>query len=367
MRDLCRAREEAIRDLKTAQWRLKACLLRHAIRDTGRATWGPAHLRWRSEVVCPTPAQPIVLQEYLRAVTDHTDRLARLEQERTDQGQTWRLAPVVDALQALRGVPCTGAVTTVAALGDLTRCEHPRQLMHSLGFTPAAYSTGERRRPGGIPTTGNSHARRALVEGAWASRYPAKISRHLQRRLEKVSKPIQALRWKAPLRRCQRYRQLSARGKHAHQVVVAIARELRACMWAMAQAVPLTPSRETVACSPSVVTWLCLCIGRDAAPVWWNPRWREEADTHPRAESEAGTRRTHGRWEPTHGEQQDQPSSLPGSGSSDGRCTRGRRTCKTIGSQLLTLEVISTPGLSRCRKRERRRSGRCRQSAAGQL
>jgi transposase len=279
MRDLCRAREEAIRDLKTAQWRLKACLLRHAIRDTGRATWGPAHLRWRSEVVCPTPAQQIVLQEYLRAVTDHTDRLARLEQERTDQGQTWRLAPVVDALQALRGVPCTGAVTTVAALGDLTRCEHPRQLMHSLGFTPAAYSTGERRRPGGIPTTGNSHARRALVEGAWASRYPAKISRHLQRRLEKVSKPIQALRWKAPLRRCQRYRQLSARGKHAHQVVVAIARELRACMWAMAQAVPLTPSRETVACSPSVVTWLCLCIGRDAAPVWWNPRWREEADT----------------------------------------------------------------------------------------
>jgi len=115
MRDLCRAREEALRDLKTAQWRLQALLLRQAIRYTGRATWGPAHLRWLSEVVCPTPAQPSVFPAYVRAVPEHTARLARLEQARTDQGQTWRLRSVVDALQALRGVQCTGAVPAVAA------------------------------------------------------------------------------------------------------------------------------------------------------------------------------------------------------------------------------------------------------------
>src|SRR5215467_2504384 len=241
IRDLCRAREDAIRDLKTAKFRLKAFLLRHDIRYTGRATWGPAHLRWLSEVVCPTPAQQIVFQEYVRAVTEHTERLARLEQELTDQGQTWRLAPVVDALQALRGVPCTVVVTTVAELGDLTRFDNPRQLMHSLGLTPAEYSTGERRRQGGITKTGNSPARRALVEGAWASRYPAKVSRHLQLRLEKVSKPIQDISWKAQVRLCKRCRQLSARGKNANQVVVAIARELSAFMWAIAQEVSLTP------------------------------------------------------------------------------------------------------------------------------
>jgi transposase len=125
MRDLCRAREDAIRALKTAQVRLKALLLRHDIRDTGRAPWGPAHLRWLSAVVCPTPAQPIVFQEDIRAVTDPTEHLERLEQELTDQGQTWRLAPVVEALQALRGVQCTVAVTTVAARGDLTRFDTP--------------------------------------------------------------------------------------------------------------------------------------------------------------------------------------------------------------------------------------------------
>jgi transposase len=168
IRDLCRAREDVIRDLQTAQFRLQAFLLRHDIRSTGQATWSPAPLRWLSEVVCPTPAQQIVFHEYLRAMTDHTERLARLEHERIDPVQTWRLAPVVDALQALRGVQLTGAVTTGAALGDLTRCEHPRQLMHYLGLPPSASSTGERRRQGGSTKTGNGHARRALVDGAWA-------------------------------------------------------------------------------------------------------------------------------------------------------------------------------------------------------
>jgi transposase len=133
IRDLCRAREDTIRDLKAAPFRLKAFLLRHDIRSTGRATWSPAHLRWLSEVVCPTPAQQIVCQEYVRAITEHTERLQRLEQELHDQVPTWRLAPVLAALQALRGVQFPIAVTTVAARGALARFEHPRQLMSYLG------------------------------------------------------------------------------------------------------------------------------------------------------------------------------------------------------------------------------------------
>lgn len=151
MRDLCRARADVIRDLKTAKFRLKAFLLRHAIRYTGQACWNPAHLRWLSAVVCPTPAQPIVFQEDVRAITDHTERLARLEQALTEHVPTWRLAPVVDALQALRGVRFPVAVTTVAERGDFTRFANPRQLINYLGLTPAAYSTGERRHQGASP------------------------------------------------------------------------------------------------------------------------------------------------------------------------------------------------------------------------
>ena len=112
--------------------------------------------------------------------------------------------------------------------------------MKFLGLIPSEYSSGERRRQGTMTKAGNSHARRVLVEGAWAYRYPAKVSRHLQLRLEKQPKAIQDISWKAQVRLCKRYRQLIARGKHANQGVVAIARELVGFMWAIAKAVPVT-------------------------------------------------------------------------------------------------------------------------------
>jgi transposase len=244
IRDLTRAREDALRDLKSAKFRLKAFLLRQDIRYTGQATWGPAHLRWLSEVVCATPAQQLVFQEYVRAVHEHTERLQRREQARHDQVKTWRLQPVVEALQAWRGVQFTVAVTLVAELGDLTRFENPRQLMKDLGLIPSEYSSGERRRQGSITKAGHTHARRTLVEGAWAYRDPAQVSRHVQLRLENQPNIIQEISWKAQVRLCTRYRPLIARGKHAHVVTVAIARELAGCMWAIAKQVPVTPEGQ---------------------------------------------------------------------------------------------------------------------------
>jgi transposase len=237
LRDVVRAREDALKDIKAAKARLKAFLLRQDLRYEGRATWGPAHLRWLAKIVCPTPAQQIVFQEYVRAVSEHTERLQRLEAELQTQVQTWRWVPVVEAIQALRGVQFTVAVTLIAELGDLRRFDNPRQLMSYLGLIPSEHTTGERRRQGGITKTGNSHACRALIEGAWAYRYPAKVSRHLQLRLEKVPKVIQEISWKAQVRLCKCYRRLLARGKNANQVVVAIAREMAAFVWAITREV----------------------------------------------------------------------------------------------------------------------------------
>jgi transposase len=142
IRDLSRAREDAMHDLQAAKHRLKAFLLRQDIRYEGRASWSPAHLRWLSEVVCPTPAQQIVFQEYLRAVTEQHERLGRLEHELHEAVQGWRLYPVVQAIQALRGVDLTSAIIVIAELGDLTRFDTPRQLMSYLGLTPSEYSSG---------------------------------------------------------------------------------------------------------------------------------------------------------------------------------------------------------------------------------
>ncbi len=241
IRDVVRAREEALQDGQAATARRKAFLLRQDSRSAGRANWGPAHLRWLAEVVCPTPAQQIVFPEYGRAVSEPTERLPRLEADLQTQGQSWRWAPGVAALQALRGVQFTVAVTLSAELGALSRFDNPRQLMSYLGLTPSEHTSGERRRPGALPTTGNSHARRALLEGAWAYRYPAKVSRHLQLRLEKVPTVIQDISWQAQVRLCKRYRRLVARGKNVNQVVVAIARAMAAFVWASARKVEVTP------------------------------------------------------------------------------------------------------------------------------
>ena len=239
IRDVVRAREDVLKDLKAAKVRLKAFLLRQDIRYAGRANWTAAHLRWLASVVCPTPAQQIVFQEYVRAVSEQTDRVQRWEAELQALVQTWRWAPVVEAIQALRGMQFTAAVTLIAELGDLHRFDTPRQLMSYLGLIPSEHPSGERRRQGGITKTGNSHARRVLVEGAWAYRYPAKVSRHLHLRVETVPKAIQEISWKAQVRLCKRYHRLVARGKHVNQVVVAIAREMAAFVWAIAQEVAI--------------------------------------------------------------------------------------------------------------------------------
>jgi transposase len=240
LRDLCRAREAAVVTLKAAKFRLKSFLLRLGLHYTGRANWNDAHLRYLAKVVCPTPAQQIVFQESLRAVDEQVERLKRIEAELADHVPGWRLAPVVRALQALRGVQDTVAITMVAEIGDLTRFDNPRQLSAFLGLVPSEDSSGDSRRQGPITKSGNGHARRALVEGAWAYQYPAKVSPHIRKRLEGLPKPIRDIAWKAQVRLCKRFRRLVARGKHPNVVVTAIARELAAFMWAIAREVPIT-------------------------------------------------------------------------------------------------------------------------------
>ena len=244
MRALTRARAEARRARKDAKLRLHAFGLRHALRDTGQANGGAAHRRWLSAVVGPTPAPPSVCHADVRAVNAPRDRLQRRDQARQAPGQAWRLSPVVEALQAVRGVPWTVAVTLVAARGDLPRVERPRDLRQFMGLMPAASASGEPRRQGAMTQAGHTPARRGLVESAWASRDPAKISRHWPRRLDHHPNVLQDMRWKAPVRRWTRDRRLVARGQHAHVVTVAMARKLTGGMWAMAQEGPVIASDQ---------------------------------------------------------------------------------------------------------------------------
>lgn len=239
IRDLSRARETAMKDLKDAKYQLKALLLRNNINYKGTANWSLQHLRWLTELILPHPSQQIVLQEYLQTVTERIARLKRLDNELEHHVINWRYYPVVKAIQALSGVRLLVATGVIAELGDLTRFDHPRKLMSYLGLVPAEHSSGGKRHLGAITKCGNTRARRLLVEGAHTYRYPANISTDLQLRQEGLPKQVVDMAWQAQLRLCRQYQRLMQKGKHYNVVVTAIAREMIAYIWAIAREIVL--------------------------------------------------------------------------------------------------------------------------------
>jgi len=242
-RDLSRAWVTAKDDLKRARQRLKAFLLSHGVRYTGRADWGPAHRRWLSAFSFPSAWQQFAFDELRRTIEDRIAQCDRLEAALREAVVNWRFYPAVLGLQTMRGVKFTTAVGMLAELGDLSRFAHPSGLMAWLGVTPSEHSSGDKRRQDSITKHGNSYARKLLVEAAWSYQYPARVSPEIQRRHEGIPKPIVDRAWDAQVRLCRRYRKLVARGKQKNIAVVAVARELAGFIWdisrlAMSLAVP---------------------------------------------------------------------------------------------------------------------------------
>jgi transposase len=217
IRDLVRARQAAVRTLRQARQQL--------------------HRRWLASLKFDQAVHHIVLEDCIAAVEAAMARRDRLEAHIEAVLPEWSLAPVVEALQALRGVRLVAAATLVAELGDITRFTNPRQLMAYLGLVPSEHSSGRTRRQGGITKAGNGAARRMLIEAAWSYRFPARISREQLLRQERLAKPIRDIAWKAQERLCRRYRKLARAGKLPTVITTAIARELAGFIWAIAKQV----------------------------------------------------------------------------------------------------------------------------------
>lgn len=237
LRDLVRAREDAVMLGTQAKHRLKAFLLRQGRRYPGREGWTLPYRRWLADLSFSTAAQHTALQEYRDTIDETERRLDRLTEQLRQLVPTWRWAPVVAGLQALRGISFLTAVALVAELGDLTRFGHPRELMAYLGLVPSEYSSGPSVRRGAITKAGNPHVRRLLAEAAWAYQGIPRIGRQHAYRQEALPKVVCDIAWKAQLRLTGRFRRLVARGKAKPKVATAIARELVGFVWAIAREV----------------------------------------------------------------------------------------------------------------------------------
>jgi transposase len=234
-RDLVRAWGAARQDLKRAKQRLKSFLLVHDVRYTGKANWNDAHRRWLARFVFPHANSHLAFQEHLHSIDDRLAQCERLERLLREAATQWRFYPVIQALQAMRGIQFTVAVGLLAEIGEFSRFETPRQLMAWLGLVPSEYSSGLRKRQGAITKCGNGFARRLLIEAAWAYRYPPKVSPTIRKRHEGISRPIVDRAWDAQLRLCKRFRKLTARGKPHNLAQVAVARELSGFIWDIAR------------------------------------------------------------------------------------------------------------------------------------
>jgi transposase len=240
IRDLSRSREDAVKARHRARQQLKAMLLRHGRRYTGKSSWNEAHERYLATVSFAHAAQDIAFTEYRAAIKDAHERVERLTQSLRGQTEHWRLKPLARALACLRGIDFIAGTTLAAEIGDFTRFAHPCEVMGFLGLVPTEYSTGDTRRQGGITKTGNGHARRVLVQAAWNYRFCARISRDLQTRQEGQCKAVRDIAWRAQLRLTRRYRQLSSRKLQPNKICVAIARELAGFVWDVARQVKVT-------------------------------------------------------------------------------------------------------------------------------
>jgi transposase len=231
VRDVSRARTDAVDDCSRSKQRLKSFLLRSGHRYEGKANWSGGHMNYLRSLSLADPAQSIVLEEYLSAIDTNVERVQRLTDKLKELLEDWEWKDIVKALMAFRGFKEVAAMTLVAELGDLRRFKNPRQLMAFLGLVPSEDSSGGRRRQGSITRCGNSHARWMLIESAKHYRLKPKVAPTLSARQDGQGKEVKALSWRAQNRLHDKHRRLTARRLNANKITVAVARELSGFLW----------------------------------------------------------------------------------------------------------------------------------------
>lgn len=231
IRDLCRARTDAVDDLRRAKSRFLAFLRYHGYTYSGKTHWTDAHKRYLRELKLPNPALHLVMENNLRVIDEALDRVASLEGAMSDLLDTWQRKPLVEAVMTFKGFKIVAAMVIVSEIGTFSRFEHPKKLMAYLGLVPSESTSAKKRKQGGITKCGNGHARWIIIECATHYRYPPKISAALSKRQDKRPKWIRELSWKTQQRLHKRHRACSLRQLHHNKTKVAVARELAAFLW----------------------------------------------------------------------------------------------------------------------------------------
>lgn len=237
-RDLVRARDDARVELMAARHRLSKLLLRRGIVYDGSRAWNRPHDAWlrRVRTTGLGDAGAGTLSAFdagYDAVTLTLARRDRLDADIAHMAADSEFTPVTHRLCCLRGINTLTGFALAVEVGDWDRFTG-RTIASYLGLVPSEHSSGGSRSLGPITKTGNTHARRLLIEAAWHHKPRYAIGKTMTDRWAN-STPAAAARGDAGNRRLNHRWNVLTTHKKRHTVAnTAIARELAGWCWSLA-------------------------------------------------------------------------------------------------------------------------------------
>jgi len=233
-RDLVRAREDVRGDLMRARHRLSKMLLRQGIVYTGGNPWTGVHDSWLRSQRFDHTGQQLAFDSAYETMIMTGDRRDRLDAAITEMAADSEYTAVTRRLCCLRGVSTLTGFGLAVEIGDWTRFTGST-IGAFVGLVPTEHSSGGSRSQGSITKTGNTHARRLLVEAAWHHAKPYRVPGKTMRDRWEQAPAAARLRGHDGNRRLhQRWQSFTARKKKPVIANVAIARELAGWAWSLA-------------------------------------------------------------------------------------------------------------------------------------
>ncbi|WP_459985353.1 IS110 family RNA-guided transposase [Nocardioides sp. AN3] len=235
-RDLVRAREDARGDLMRARHRLSKLLLRHGIVYYGGNAWTGKHDQWlrgHAAGQLGSAATRLTFDSDYEAVVSITARRDRLDGQIAVLAADSEYTPIVRRLGCLRGIGTLTGFALAVEVGDWNRFTG-NSIGSFVGLVPTEYSSGGNRSQGSITKTGNTHARRLLVEAAWHHRPRYTLGATLRARWDLASAAARVRGDEGNRRLHQRWVKFIDRNKRNTTADVAIARELAGWCWSLA-------------------------------------------------------------------------------------------------------------------------------------
>ncbi|WP_143187356.1 transposase, partial [Rhodococcus maanshanensis] len=141
--------------------------------------------------------------------------------------------PIVRRMSCLRGVSTLTGFALAVEIGDWNRFTG-NTIGSFVGLVPSEYSSGSSRTLGAITKTGNTHARRLLVEAAWHHRPRYHVGAVMRARWDQAPAAARARGDEGNRRLHQRWVTFLERRKRPTVANVAIARELAGWCWSLA-------------------------------------------------------------------------------------------------------------------------------------